>query len=191
MIYIVRHGQDLDNAMGILNGRRNMPLTELGRKQAEEVAKKFVDKDISYIYSTPLKRGVQTAEIICQKIGLSVARLRIHIKLIERDFGVLTGMPYSAIPKLGRNFLYTDHTNYFLEADKAETFPMVLARAKDVLNEAVARHKDENGIFVCHGDIGNMIKAAYYGWEFQKALLHGKMDNCEIHALPDPDMVLI
>ncbi|MBP7769257.1 histidine phosphatase family protein, partial [Candidatus Saccharibacteria bacterium] len=37
-IYIARHGQNKDNAEGILNGHRDRPLTELGRRQAMELA---------------------------------------------------------------------------------------------------------------------------------------------------------
>lgn len=40
-IYLARHGQDQDNANGILNGRRDMPLTELGVNQAKELAGKL------------------------------------------------------------------------------------------------------------------------------------------------------
>lgn len=40
-IYIVRHGQDEDNQNGILNGHRDMPLTELGKTQAQQLAQKI------------------------------------------------------------------------------------------------------------------------------------------------------
>ena len=43
-IYLTRHGQDEDNAKSILNGRRNMPLTDKGIKQAKEVAQKTQEK---------------------------------------------------------------------------------------------------------------------------------------------------
>jgi precorrin-6B methylase 1 len=40
-IYVARHGQDTDNANGILNGRRDEQLTELGKQQAKDVARKM------------------------------------------------------------------------------------------------------------------------------------------------------
>ena len=40
-VYLARHGQDEDNANGILNGRRDMPLTTLGVNQAKELAEKI------------------------------------------------------------------------------------------------------------------------------------------------------
>lgn len=42
-IFVSRHGQDADNANGILNGHRNEPLTDLGRQQAKDVAAKMLD----------------------------------------------------------------------------------------------------------------------------------------------------
>eukprot|EP00580_Thalassiosira_gravida_P018042 CAMPEP_0201677486 /NCGR_PEP_ID=MMETSP0494-20130426/44228_1 /ASSEMBLY_ACC=CAM_ASM_000839 /TAXON_ID=420259 /ORGANISM="Thalassiosira gravida, Strain GMp14c1" /LENGTH=247 /DNA_ID=CAMNT_0048160445 /DNA_START=110 /DNA_END=853 /DNA_ORIENTATION=+ len=85
-IYVARHGQDLDNANGILNGHRNEPLTDLGRQQAKDVANKMSKAgfsltstataaadispppsstalSLSAIYSSPLTRAHDTANI--------------------------------------------------------------------------------------------------------------------------------
>ena len=76
-IYVARHGQDLDNSNGILNGHRDEPLTELGRQQAVDVANKMKkagfalstrttsssSKILSAIYSSPLQRAHETAKI--------------------------------------------------------------------------------------------------------------------------------
>lgn len=40
-IYLARHGQDEDNANGILNGQRDNPLTKIGREQAAALARKI------------------------------------------------------------------------------------------------------------------------------------------------------
>ena len=39
-IYIARHGQNQDNAKGVLNGHRDLPLTDLGRAQAVDLAER-------------------------------------------------------------------------------------------------------------------------------------------------------
>ncbi len=56
----------MDNAKGILNGRRDEPLSEKGIEQAEEVADKIKTTGINFnhVYSSPLKRAYKTAEII-------------------------------------------------------------------------------------------------------------------------------
>lgn len=66
MIYIVRHGQTEKNKANVLQGRSDVPLNEAGRQQAEEVRDRFREAGISFdlVYTSPLIRAVQTAEII-------------------------------------------------------------------------------------------------------------------------------
>lgn len=47
-IYLARHGQNEDNANGILNGHRDMPLTEVGIGQAHEVAEKIKESGLTF-----------------------------------------------------------------------------------------------------------------------------------------------
>lgn len=45
-IYIARHGQNEDNVHGILNGHRDLPLTDLGRQQARQLARHIKDREL-------------------------------------------------------------------------------------------------------------------------------------------------
>lgn len=58
-IFIARHGQNEDNASGILNGHRDLPLTGLGRKQAKELGEgiKAAGLQFDAVYSSPLSRA--------------------------------------------------------------------------------------------------------------------------------------
>jgi probable phosphoglycerate mutase len=71
-IYIVRHGQDQDNANGLLNGHRDTPLTLIGLEQANQIAQKIKDSNLSFdkVYSSPLERAYKTAEIIADTLNL-------------------------------------------------------------------------------------------------------------------------
>lgn len=70
-IYLARHGQDRDNASGILNGHRDEPLTELGLEQAQTLVKEIVTAGLNFdaVYSSPLKRAYVTAETIVDALG--------------------------------------------------------------------------------------------------------------------------
>ncbi|MEI7620659.1 MAG: histidine phosphatase family protein [Candidatus Falkowbacteria bacterium] len=162
-IYIVRHGQDEDNAKLILNGHRNKSLTALGRKQAKELAQTLKKLEIKFTasYVSPLKRAKETADIITKELKLKKAK--VFSGLIERDFGIMTGKPLSdIIPLCSPDILVTEKINYFLNPYGAETFPELLKRAKRSLAEIKRNNKSGNVLLVAHGDIGKMIFAAYY-----------------------------
>lgn len=90
-IYLIRHGATDWNAMGILQGREDIPLNEKGIKQAEECGEKLKNSGVNfkYIASSPLSRAYRTAEIIAEHMGIE--RPIAEELLTERDFGLLSG----------------------------------------------------------------------------------------------------
>lgn len=180
-LFIVRHGQDEDNANGILNGRRNQPLTALGREQAKTVAEKLHSYKIDIIYSSPLKRAFETAQIIGAKLKMN--DILIHEHLIEREFGILSGKPILDIPLFAKKILKTDRVNYFLEAQGAEKFPDLYKRAQKILYEIKEKHINENVLVVAHGDIGKMMRAAHHKWTWEEGLNKPYFENTGILEL--------
>lgn len=63
-IYIVRHGEILSNVKGVYSGSSEETLTSRGIKQARQTGRILADQNIEIIYSSPMRRAVQTAEII-------------------------------------------------------------------------------------------------------------------------------
>jgi probable phosphoglycerate mutase len=186
-IYLARHGQDQDNANGILNGRRNEPLTNVGIDQANQVARKIVDAGLhfDFVYSSPLKRAYKTAEIISQALALPVP-LPLE-DLIERDFGVMTGEQVRNIEKLcAPDIVKTATITYFLSPLNAETFPVLLERAQRLLTILTKKHHDGSLLLVTHGDIGKMIYAAYYALDWMNILTMFHFGNSEVLLL-SPD----
>jgi broad specificity phosphatase PhoE len=188
IIYVVRHGQDEDNAAGLLNGHRDTPLTALGRAQATITAEKLLDHGITAVYSSPLKRAHETAAIIAETVGLN--EVIVESDLIEREFGVMTGKPIADIPKYSKNNFQGDKVLYFLDPEGAELFPELLMRAKAVLHKIQTLHPTGNVVLVAHGDIGKMIRAAYHGWTWQRALDTPYLDNTGVLELePGADLI--
>ena len=187
-IFLVRHGQDMDNAAGILNGRRDMELTTLGREQAKEVAVKLRDNNIQIIYASPLKRAYETARIIATELGIDEVIADEH--LIEREFGILTGKPLSEITKYADKVLPVDGVNYFLEVEGAEDFPALLERGRKILEEISQRHPNENVLIATHGDIGKMIRAAYHGWTWEQGLKTPYFTNTGVLELSERQDVM-
>lgn len=186
-IYLVRHGQDLDNAHGILNGRRDQPLSEIGMAQAREVAAGIKKLGLSFdrVYCSPLQRARTTAKIITDTLEIPAPE-PIDL-LIERDFGIMTGQLQSDITKMcAPEILQTETVTYFLSPSGAETFPALIQRAKLLFDFLQRQHPDGRVLLVTHGDIGKMIYAAYYDLSWKEVLTMFHFGNSELLAL-SPD----
>jgi len=71
-IYFLRHGQSQSNVENrFANGNDGYPLTDQGRRQAEKASAFLRSKAIRKVYTSPIHRAVQTAEIVCSKWGLT------------------------------------------------------------------------------------------------------------------------
>lgn len=186
-IYLTRHGQDVDNSKGILNGQRDDDISKKGIEQVEALAGKLIELKLNFdqIYSSPLKRSVRTAEIIAEK--LEEKNIEILPDLIERNFGIMTGKKISEIATLCYpEILEVGDVKYFLAAQGAETFPELILRAKKVLNIVESKLQSGNVLLVSHGDFGKMIYAAYYRIDWQKALQSFHFGNTDLILLaPD------
>jgi broad specificity phosphatase PhoE len=185
-IYIARHGQNEDNANGILNGHRDMPLTAIGEKQAHELADGIKDAELTFdaVYTSPLSRAKKTAEVVCETLGLN--KPVVLDSLIERDFGTMTGQLASDIERLcAPDIVKTETITYFLSPPGAETFPELLERASRALNQIRTEHPTGSVLLVTHGDFGKMIYASYYGLPWQDMLTMFHFGNCELLLLAE------
>lgn len=182
-IYLVRHGQCLDNQDRILNGHRDTDLTALGREQALAAGKLLKKKGITVIYASPLARTLHTAQIIAEQIGVGV--IRLDKDLIERDFGSLTGKKVADISKYSKDTKVINGVKYFMSGEGVEDFPTLYKRAKKVLKRLVKKSPTENILIVTHGDLGMMIQAAYYGWDWERGLKHSFWQNGEVFELSE------
>lgn len=166
-----------------------MPLTELGEKQASEAALKIKEHNLNFdvIYTSPLKRAFQTAEIIRDTLG--GPNPIVEKSLIERDFGVMTGTPVSEIEKrCAPNILKTDLVVYFLDQEGVETFPMLMDRVGVFLEELTQKHSNSSVLLVTHGDCGKMIYAKYYNLPWESVLKDFHFGNSELLLLSEDSL---
>ena len=95
VFYIFRHGETDYNTVRRWQGCGiDIPLNANGVRQAEELAPRLADKGLQIIYSSPLKRAHQTAEIVAAKLGLEV---KIKEGLIEGCLGQTEGLLKSEV----------------------------------------------------------------------------------------------
>ena len=95
MLLLVRHGQTGPNADGLLLGRSDPPLTELGRQQARRIGNGLTNEGcvVSKIISSPLTRALETARLIDPAIHIEVDN-----RWVEIDYGQEEGRPVREVP---------------------------------------------------------------------------------------------
>lgn len=96
-LILIRHGQTDMNKDQLYYGRLDVPINETGKEQAENTRKNLVEFEIDYdkIYSSPMKRAYETAEIVNYK-NLEIEK---DDELREMDFGIFEGLSYKEIIK--------------------------------------------------------------------------------------------
>jgi probable phosphoglycerate mutase len=90
-ICLIRHGETDWNRLGILQGWMDVPINARGRQQAQQMAAAFYDAGFAAVWSSPLVRARETAEIIAGTLQLPTPNL--HEGLKERHFGAIQGIP--------------------------------------------------------------------------------------------------
>ncbi len=145
MVYIVRHGQTEKNKAKVLQGRSDVPLNEEGRRQAKLVAD-WMEREgirIDTVYTSPLIRAVETAEIIAPG-----ASLQTDDRLIEMDYGPYEGMDLTALtPEV--KYFFADFVNH--PAPKGmEPLADVTGRLGDLLEEIRQQAKEQNVLLSTH-----------------------------------------
>lgn len=87
-LYLVRHGETVDNANRIMQGQTQGELNDAGRGQAHELAMEMAGEHIDAFVSSDLRRAVDTCRIIAEPHGGEVVTTPL---LRERDWGGFTG----------------------------------------------------------------------------------------------------
>ena len=88
LIYCIRHGESAFNAQGRIQGHLNVPLSELGRRQATALAEASKGWQAEALFCSPLQRARETAEPIAAALGLPI---REEPQLIEIGVGIFQG----------------------------------------------------------------------------------------------------
>ncbi len=85
ILYCIRHGESTYNAEGRVQGQSDVPLSDLGRRQGQAVAEALAEVGLEVIFSSPLRRAYETAEIVARRTG---APIRTDPRLKEINAGI-------------------------------------------------------------------------------------------------------
>ena len=164
ILFLVRHGETVDNANQTMQGQTQGELNERGILQAQELSEEWKDREIDVIVSSDLKRAVDTAAIVAAPHGLEVVKTPL---LRERDWGDFTGR---YIPDL-KNEPFPDNV---------ESLENLLSRAGEFIIYVRETFPGKKVLAVGHGIINKAIQAVYYHKSMREI---PKMSNAEVREL--------
>ncbi len=90
IIYLARHGETEWNRVGRWQGATDIPLSDVGRAQAGDLAAKLRGRGIARVHASSLSRALETAQIVAQRLGLPAPA--VDERLRERGYGVFEGL---------------------------------------------------------------------------------------------------
>ena len=138
-LYIVRHGQTAWSPQGIYSGRRDLPLTDEGRRQARGAAAQLSGSGIDAVYTSPLIRARKTAGVIADR---AQCRLRLDDRLLEIDYGPIEGLDrQAAAERFGSAFAEWRARPFDNHLDGMEPMRDALERARSVSKDALSAHR--------------------------------------------------
>jgi probable phosphoglycerate mutase len=154
-LYFVRHGESTANLLReFSNSGFKHPLTETGVEQARIVARSLSGLQVERIYSSPVLRAVQTAQILAE--GL-LAPLQITEALREWDVGIYEGTTDPVGWELHRQVqdLWFDHQQFDSRMPSGESFRDIQKRFTPFIERLVSdgRDSDRSIILVAHGGL--------------------------------------
>lgn len=181
-LFLVRHGENVANITLEFSHRNvDYSLTPKGVLQARQTADYFLDKQIHAIYSSPLKRAMETARIIAEPLGLPVASKEAFR---EVNVGNFEGQKPTAELWAQHNAIIAG----WMDGRPEVSFPNgenkheLVARARAGFEEILAGKENENILVVAHAGIfGFSLSELCLGLD--PAILKRGMPNCAIATL--------
>ena len=155
-LILARHGETVWNVEKIYRGRADVNLDEVGIKQAELLGKYLSNWKLEAIYSSPLKRALDAANIVAryQKIGVHVAE-----GFIDFDYGEWQSLPEEEAKRLYPTLHNEWHNNpHKVKMPGGESLEDVRKRAVEVVNDVLPKyqgsillvsHRVVNKVLIC------------------------------------------
>ena len=159
-LYILRHGQTDYNLMGKFQGQIDIVLNEKGIGQAKEVGKELSTIQFNKVFSSPLRRAIQTAEFTTK------TNIIVDNRITERSFGLLEGKES-----------IVDYEEKIVEY-QIETIENLKQRVYDFLDEILSRYQqDENILIATHACVARMIECYFTKKNYKEVQKYYELSN--------------
>ena len=154
-LYFIRHGESEANTRHVISNRESaFHLTPRGIQQAEELAENFKGTPVATIFSSPVLRARQTAEILSTAFGIPY---QVTEALREYDCGILEEKGDEESWKLHHQYFedWVLRQNYTSRPEEGECYLDIQNRFLPFIDELVSAnsHGDRHILLIGHGGI--------------------------------------
>ena len=181
-LYFIRHGETVWNTQAKLQGKSDIPLNEKGVALTRVTGEALADVPFAAIYSSPLKRALQTAQLVAGDRDVPIVTDR---RLEEIGFGIWEGLSchkdHYEIPSDSFQDFFLDPFGYQPPA-QGETVRHVCGRTADFLEELICKMgKEESNVLIsCHGCTLRALMNYFYQ-DYTAGLWRGHVPpNCSV-----------
>ena len=155
---LLRHGQTPMSVQKRYSGRSDVPLTDLGVRQAVAAAKRLAPAGIGVIVTSPLLRAAQTAEEVAAVTGAPVVT---DAGFRETDFGAWEGLTFAEVQERWPEEMTAWLADPAVAPPGGESFTEVSTRVTDALRRALTGRERQTILIVSHvTPIKTLIAAA-------------------------------
>jgi len=151
-LLLARHGQSVSNAVRCFQGTHDVPLSELGLRQADALAAALERRRVAAVYTSPMIRARGTAERVAERLGLPLA---IEDDLRELSLGEWEGCTVDEVcARPGNPYAQWVRDPVAAPPPGAEPLEAVQARVLGAVARIVAAHRNGGEVLVvAHGGV--------------------------------------
>ena len=146
-ILLARHGETDWNREGRFQGWADPPLNATGRAQAVDLSVQLMAEELAAVYSSPLRRAYETAEVVAASRGLEPVTVDA---LREVDVGSWSGLSRAEIEQRFPE-QYARWLDYGRGWEDGETYEQMVDRVVEALQELAEARDGERILAVTHG----------------------------------------
>lgn len=158
-ILLARHGESDWNRAKRWQGHADRPLTDVGRRQARELAERLAETELDAVYSSDLERARETAELVAETQGLQVTVLP---DLREVDVG-----SWSGLTRAEAEARFPDAYRRWVAGregwDDGESYEQLSKRVLRAIQTIATDHPEDRVLVVAHGGAIRAVHAVALG----------------------------
>lgn len=177
-LYITRHGETMWNLEKRFQGWGNSELTERGRKMAKDLSKVLDENNIDMVFTSPLKRAMETTKIAVGSRNIPVVVLE---DLKEMNLGEWEGISLDELKRdePERVYRYWNEPDLYI-SEKGESFNEFIKRIRRAYEAIINTKGFEKALVVTHGMTVKALMHVITGEDFKKFLKEPVMKQTSI-----------